>query len=66
MFVPGLVLKKIPSGLSSAILATSVLLGSITIILAPFSTASLTFRPTMGWASVVFDPQTRRQSVPTI
>ncbi len=46
--------------------ATSVRLGSITIKFVPFFAASLTFRPIIGCASVVFEPQISRRSVPTI
>ncbi len=46
--------------------ATSVLLGSMTIRSVPFWAASFTLSPTIGCASVVFEPQIRRQSVPII
>lgn len=34
--------------------------------LTPLWAASFTFKPTMGWASVVFEPHIRRQSVSSI
>src|SRR3989338_8539488 len=43
--------------------ATSMRLGSQTIILAPLSIAVLTRQPTIGWASVGFEPIIRMQSI---
>ena len=63
---PGATLSHMPPGCCSAIAATSVRLGSMTMSSVPFLAASFTLRPIMGWASVVFEPQISRQSVPII